>query len=113
MLFPRAHLSTFELSSALNQFPERNPSCLTPFTRLIPAANSGLSESRISCGDQPSERSQAAWVSLRELVERGGEFESTQVCSWKQHASEARLRDAGLAVWLRFSQIGTCGPGVG
>jgi len=26
---------------------------------------------------------------------------------------EARLRDAGLAVWLRFSQIGTCGSGVG
>src|SRR5208282_2910577 len=44
MLFPRALLSTSELSSALNQFPERNPSCLTPSTRLIPAANSGLSK---------------------------------------------------------------------
>jgi len=45
------HFRTAELSSALNQFPERNPSCLTPFTRLIPAANSGLSkpESAASC----------------------------------------------------------------
>ena len=39
------HLSTSELSSARStHFPERNPSCLTPFTRLIPAANSGLSK---------------------------------------------------------------------
>jgi hypothetical protein len=36
-------LSTSELCSALNQLPERNPSSLTPFSRLIPAANSGLS----------------------------------------------------------------------
>ena len=28
----------------LNQLPDRNPSCLTPLTRLIPAANSGLSK---------------------------------------------------------------------
>jgi hypothetical protein len=26
------------------QLPERNPSCLTPFTRLIPAASSGLNK---------------------------------------------------------------------
>src|SRR6266581_5681736 len=39
-----ACLSTSELCSALNQFPDRNPSCLTPLTRLIPAANSGLSK---------------------------------------------------------------------
>ncbi len=30
---------------ALNQLPTRNPSCLTPLTRLIPAASSGLSKS--------------------------------------------------------------------
>jgi len=45
------------------------------------AADSGLLSPRISCGDQPSERSQATRVSLRKLVERGGEFGSTQVCS--------------------------------
>jgi hypothetical protein len=39
-----AHLSTSELCSVLNQLPERNPSCLTPLTRLIPAASSGLSK---------------------------------------------------------------------
>ena len=71
-----------------------------------------FAQSRISCGDQPSAGSQAAWVSLRQLVERRGEFKSTQVCVWKQHPSEARLRDAGLAVWVWFSQIGTCRIGV-
>jgi hypothetical protein len=35
-------LSNSELCSALSQFPERCPSCFTPFTRLIPAASSGL-----------------------------------------------------------------------
>ena len=30
--------------SALNQLPERKPSCFTPFTRVMPAANSGLSK---------------------------------------------------------------------
>ena len=30
-----------------------------------------------------------------------------------EHASQARLRHAGHAVWLWFSQIGTCGLGVG
>src|ERR1700688_3965766 len=33
MLSPQARLSTSELSSALNQLPDRKPSCLTPFTR--------------------------------------------------------------------------------
>src|SRR5271170_1316520 len=44
MLSPQECCSTSELCSALNQLPERKPSCLTPFTRLIPAANSGLSK---------------------------------------------------------------------
>jgi len=72
-----------------------------------------LAQSRVGCGDQPSERSQATRVSLWQLVKRRGEFGSTQVCSWKWDASEARLRHAGLAGWVWFSQIGTCRPGVG
>jgi len=44
LLSPRECWSTSELCSALNQLPERNPSYLTPLTRLIPAANSGLSK---------------------------------------------------------------------
>ena len=44
MLLPQACWSTSELCFALSQLPERKPSCLTPFTRLIPAANSGLSK---------------------------------------------------------------------
>ena len=43
----------------------------------------GLAESRVGCGDQPSEGRQAAWVSLRQLVERRGEFRSTQACLWR------------------------------
>jgi len=39
-----ACLSTSELCSGLNQFRELNLSCLTPFTRLIPAAGSGHSK---------------------------------------------------------------------
>src|SRR5216683_6523413 len=51
MVLPQACVSTSELCAALNQFPARNPSCLTPFTRLIPAASSGLSKpaSAASC----------------------------------------------------------------
>jgi hypothetical protein len=51
MFPPYACLSTSELCSALSQFPDRNPSCLTPFTWLIPAASSGLNkpESAASC----------------------------------------------------------------
>jgi hypothetical protein len=47
------------------------------------AANTINQQSRVGCGEQPSERSQATRVSLRKLVERRGEFGSTQVCSWK------------------------------
>ena len=36
----------------------------------------GLAESRTGCGDQPSERGQAARVSLRQLVERRAKFGS-------------------------------------
>ena len=43
----------------------------------------GFAEFRIGCGDQPSEWSQATRVSVRKLVEHGGEFRSTQVCAWK------------------------------
>jgi hypothetical protein len=59
-----------------------------PATRCRASASTrgrrvGLAESRVGCGDQPSERSQATRVSLWQLVERRGEFGSTQVCSWK------------------------------
>src|ERR1017187_1946210 len=54
MLSPHACFSTTELCSVLSQLPERNPSCFTPFTRLMPAANSGLSkpESAASCASR-------------------------------------------------------------
>jgi Phage integrase SAM-like domain len=40
-------------------------------------------------------------------------FRSAQTCSWRYHARQARLRNAGHAVRLWFPQIRTCGPGVG
>jgi hypothetical protein len=73
----------------------------------------GLAESRAGCGDQPSERGQAARVSLRQLAELRAKFRSAETCSWRYHACQARLRHAGHAVWVWFSQIRTCGPGVG
>ena len=42
-----------------------------------------LAESRVSCGNQPSERGQAASVPLRQLVERRAEFRSAQTCLWR------------------------------
>ena len=47
------------------------------------AADSGLLSPECSCGNQPSERGQAAWVPLRQLVERRSEFRSAQTCLWR------------------------------
>jgi hypothetical protein len=72
-----------------------------------------LAESRVSGRNQPSERSQAARVSLWQLVERGAKFRSAQTCLWRQHACQARLCNAGHAVWVWLSQIGVGRLGVG
>ena len=48
-----------ELWSKLSQFPERWPSCFTPFTRLMPAASSGLS-SPASAASSASRRTAAS-----------------------------------------------------
>ena len=72
-----------------------------------------LVESRVSRRHQPSERGQAARLSLRQLVECGAKFPSAQRCLWRQHARQARLCNAGHAVRLRLPPIGTCWPGVG
>ena len=71
-----------------------------------------LAESRVGCGNQPGERSQAARISLRELVERGAESEVLKHAGGT-HARQARLRDAGHAVRLWLSQIGTRRFGAG
>jgi hypothetical protein len=47
MLSPRACLSTSELCSALNQLPDRNPSCLTPLTRLNPRGQLGTQQASV------------------------------------------------------------------
>ena len=72
-----------------------------------------LAESRVGCGDQPSERSQATRIPVRELVERGAEFGSAQACGGRHYARQARLCDVGHAVRLWLSQVGTGRFGVG
>jgi hypothetical protein len=42
-----------------------------------------FAESRVSRGDQSSERGQTARIPLRQLVERRAEFRCAQACSWR------------------------------
>jgi hypothetical protein len=71
------------------------------------AADSGLLSPEPGRRHQPSERGQATWVSLRQLVECGAKLPSAQRCLWRQHARQARLCHAGHAVRLWLPQIGT------
>ena len=73
----------------------------------------GLAESRVGCGDHPSERSQATRVSLRQLAECRAKFRGAQTCLRRYHACQTRLCDAGHAVRMWLSQIGTSGFGNG
>jgi len=51
--------------------------------KLAGIARFPIYESRVGCGNQPSERRQAARVSLRQLAERRAKFRSAQTCLWR------------------------------
>jgi len=57
---------------------------LAAVRRLAPeAADTGLLSPELAGRDQPCQGSQAARVSLRQLVERGAKFPSAHTCLWR------------------------------
>ncbi len=83
---PRLAFNRIVVACILNQevWP-RTPSTNNS-QRAPPGSRSrrfGLAESRVGCGDQPSERGQATRLPLRQLVERGAKFRSTPTRLWR------------------------------
>ena len=77
------------------------------------AADSGLAESRVGRRHQPSERSEAAWVSLRQLAQYRSKLDGLETSIRQYHARQARLCNASHAVRLWLPQIGVGRLGVG